>query len=101
MNHLMETFHALFGYCHDPSAGFGHYYPYVTVKVRDQRNAVKNMHYSTKFTSSLENSKKDSEFNIESVMVELVLKPLIERLIEMQSEITNQENLVKLIIFLF
>ena len=28
MNHLMDTFHALFGYCYDPLFGYGHYYPY-------------------------------------------------------------------------
>ena len=92
MNHLMETFHALFGYCHDPSAGYGHYYPYVTIKVSNQRTAVKSASYSSK--SGMESSKKESEFNIESVMVELILKPLIDRLIEMKTEITNQENLV-------
>ncbi len=28
MNHIVETFHALFGFCHDPYAGYGHYHPY-------------------------------------------------------------------------
>ncbi len=28
INHLIEIFHALFGYCHDPSYGLNHYYPY-------------------------------------------------------------------------
>ena len=50
---------------------------------------------SKKFSANCKNSIKESEFNIESAMVELVLKPLIDRLIEMKTEITNQENLVK------
>ena len=95
MNHLMETFHALFCYCYDTTLGYGHYYPYITVKINNQRSLVKNIPYSNKFPNNLENSKKESEFNIESVMVELVLKPLIDRLIELKAEITNQENLVK------
>jgi hypothetical protein len=28
INHLIDTFHALFGFCYDPLAGYGHYYPY-------------------------------------------------------------------------
>ena len=28
INHLLEIFHALLGYCHDPSCGLGHYHPY-------------------------------------------------------------------------
>jgi hypothetical protein len=94
MNHLMDTFHALFCYCYDPTHGYGHYYPYITVKLSNQRTTVKNIPYSNTFSSNLENSKKDNEFNIESVMVELILKPLIDRLIEIKNEMTNQENLV-------
>jgi hypothetical protein len=28
INHLVEIFHALLGYCYDPSFGLNHYYPY-------------------------------------------------------------------------
>lgn len=28
VNYIIETFHALLGYCHDPHLGYGHYYPY-------------------------------------------------------------------------
>ncbi len=99
MNHLMDTFHALFCYCYDPTHGYGHYYPYITVKLTNQRTTVKNIPYSNTFSSNLENSKKENEFNIESVMVELILKPLIDRLIEIKNEMTNQENLVNSIFF--
>ncbi|CAF1160494.1 unnamed protein product, partial [Brachionus calyciflorus] len=32
-------------------------------------------------------------FNIEGVMIEIIIKPLVDRLIEMKSQLVNQENL--------
>jgi hypothetical protein len=37
---------------------------------------------------------QENTVNIESVIVDLLLKPLVNRLIDMQDEIMNQENLV-------
>lgn len=37
---------------------------------------------------------QETTVNIESVIIDLVLKPLVNRLIDMQDEIMNQENLV-------
>jgi hypothetical protein len=28
INHIIEALHALLGFCHDPTNGYGHYYPY-------------------------------------------------------------------------
>jgi hypothetical protein len=41
-----------------------------------------------------ESNKKEAAINIESVMIDLIFKPLLNRLIAMKEEITNQENLV-------
>ena len=56
------------------------YYEYYEAKLKKSEADKKNQGNST--------------FNIESVMIEIIIKPLVERLIEIQTEITSQENLV-------
>jgi len=40
------------------------------------------------------NANEEGSFNIESVIVSMILKPLLDRLIEIQEEIMGQENIV-------
>ncbi|CAF1033932.1 unnamed protein product, partial [Brachionus calyciflorus] len=89
INHLMETFHALFGYCHDPLSGYGHYYPHVTVRNSGEKLIPTNMAYDM----SPPTGPDGTAFNIEGVMIEIIIKPLVDRLIEMKSQLVNQENL--------
>ena len=42
INHIMETFHALLGYCYDPYGGYGHYHPYIDVKNSSPRGCGEN-----------------------------------------------------------
>lgn len=37
---------------------------------------------------------QETTVNVESVIIDLILKPFVNRLIDMQDEIMNQENLV-------
>jgi hypothetical protein len=39
-------------------------------------------------------SHNNSTFNIQSVMIEIIVKPLVERLIDMKEDLAGQENLV-------
>ena len=94
VNHIMETFHALLGYCYDPYGGYGHYHPYINVKNASSRGCGENhgLLYANNFGSNRQ-SPQEATVNIESVIVELILKPIVNRLIEMKEEIMNQENL--------
>lgn len=47
--------------------------------------------YETKPASSQDGS---DTLNIECVMIEIIIKPLVQRLIDMKSDLTSQENLV-------
>lgn len=99
VNHIMETFHALLGYCYDPYGGYGHYHPYVNIKNTSPRNSENHASlYATNFGTANRNSvfPQEATVNIESVIVEFILKPIVNRLIEMKEEIMNQENLVSL-----
>jgi hypothetical protein len=90
--YIMETLHALLGYCYDPQFGYSHYYPYISLKQKSNFN--KSSIYANNFgKDSLKNQDHEQMVNIESVMVDLMLKPLIKRLIGIQNEIMNQENL--------
>lgn len=95
INHLMETFHALFGYCNDPLMGYGHYYPYVTVRVGNENVMVQNLAYDL----SPPTGPDGTAFNIDAVIIEIVLKPLVDRLLEMRQQLSNQENLVNIFIY--
>lgn len=96
INHITDTFHALLGYCHDPYFGFGHYHPYISIKNMSTRAGDKpSSIYANNFGATDKNKTQTQEatVNIESVMVDLLLKPIVNRLIDMKEEIMNQENL--------
>lgn len=97
INHLMETFHALFGYCNDPLLGYGHYYPHVTVKIGNEQLIPQNLAYDL----SPPTGPDGTAFNIDAVIIEIILKPLVERMLAMRQQLSNQENLVQFFFIYF
>lgn len=59
--------------------------------------------YANNFGATEHNrvNSQETTVNIESVIIDLILKPLVNRLIDMQEEIMNQENLVSRCIISF
>jgi hypothetical protein len=57
-------------------------------------NAKKPKNESAYLNIVSNNSNEEGSFNIESVIVSMILKPLLDRLIEIQDEIMSQENIV-------
>ncbi|RNA13672.1 hypothetical protein BpHYR1_016292 [Brachionus plicatilis] len=89
INHIMETFHALFGYCNDPLLGYGHYYPHVTVRIGNENLMPQNLAYDLTPPTGPDGT----AFNIDAVIIEITLKPLVDRLLAMRQQLSNQENL--------
>jgi hypothetical protein len=52
--------------------------------------------YTTAINHKNKTSNESNDFNIDSIMAEMIFRPLVNRLIEMKHEIKNDENLVNL-----
>ncbi len=68
----------------------------ILIKVTLKNNHRKTIEsaYATALDKQNEKLNETNDFNIDSVMVEMIFRPLINRLIDMKNEIKNDENLV-------
>lgn len=67
---------------------------FVQVKTTSSSKTIqKTPYYETKKSNAEKKNQTNSTFNLESVMIEVIIRPLVERLIDMKSELTSQENL--------
>lgn len=59
-------------------------------------NLPTNMLYANNFgsNSATEANNQEANVNIESLMIEFIVKPLIKRFIDLKFETVNQENVV-------